>query len=243
MGTLLQMPHSNLQILEMEREVNIDFSEDILIIVPVIVITLLVIPINSTIITWITVIKEKTLIDDMIMYDCLANIGFVASLSCRFFQKDDDIFCMAVLVFTYFFVHVNRVIPVSIVIYRYLLVCHLDTAERIGKSRLKKILNLLTLLIPAFLSLLSLIYRNDMIYFLVCKSQEEVFYYDTDDFGVSFSGGFQNNNPIYHPTRIAGLIVCNAYILAVPVGYYKIYTFIEKHNRQMRGESTRQLKF
>ena len=48
----------------------------------------------------------------------------------------------------WFYVQLNRLIPVTIALYRYLLVCRNEATERFGKERLARGLNILTQLLP-----------------------------------------------------------------------------------------------
>ena len=77
MGPVLHFDNSSLLVINIEREVNFDIPEDDAA-HPLLALTLTVFPVNAIIIFWVTVIKEKTLIDAMILYDCVANLGLLS---------------------------------------------------------------------------------------------------------------------------------------------------------------------
>ena len=89
---------------------------------------------------------------------------------------------------------------------------------------------------PLFLCFLGNFFLGDILKFLVCVGREEAFYYQIEDFYIE--NGFHpvNNLPIYHPLQIFNAFVLHAFIFVVPVGYYKIYKFIEDQNKKPLGQ-------
>ena len=82
-------------------------------------------PVNSYVVYWIRDRANPSLVDNMIYLDCIANIGLLMSI---FFTYPKQIwnnvpFCLLTQMCRSFFMTLNRVIPVTIAIYRYILVC------------------------------------------------------------------------------------------------------------------------
>ena len=48
----------------------------------------------------------------------------------------------------WFYLSINRLIPVTIAVYRYLLVCRNQATEQFGKEKLGKVLNVSTHVLP-----------------------------------------------------------------------------------------------
>ena len=62
--------------------------------------------------------------------------------------------CMFILIVNTLFFSMNRVIPVTIAIFRYILVCKAEQAERIGKARLARFLSCFNYLVPILMIIL-----------------------------------------------------------------------------------------
>ena len=63
-----------------------------------------------------------------------------------------------------------------------------------------------------------------------------MFFYDLDNFYLPVERGQNAKTPFYHPIRLGDTIVANAFIIVVPIGYYRIYSFLQDHNLQLQGE-------
>ena len=50
-------------------------------------------------------------------------------------SSDYTSYCLLTLITTNFFSHLNRTVPITIAIFRYILVCRAETAERFGKTK------------------------------------------------------------------------------------------------------------
>ena len=213
-------------------------DKDLVQMIVMIVLTLMIILVNLTIIIWIKVSKDKTLIDNMILLDCLANIALTMSMASVIIIRvwDNDIICLIKASSDFFFSYINRMIPLAIVGYRYILVCHVDVAERIGNAKLGNSLIECTIVISILLTAAFIFFAGDTLPFLVCQGREESFYYEFGNFYQPPPRGFMNKLDIYHPSRIFGTISLCAFIFVVPFGYYKIYKFLENHNNQQVGE-------
>ena len=105
--------------------------------------TFLILTVNSYVLYWIKH-KNQTLIDIMIVQDCVGNIGCMV---CFFFHFPrliwhNEAFCIFRLMVTQFFTSLNRALPLTIATYRYFLVCHAERAEMFGKKKFAKLLNI-----------------------------------------------------------------------------------------------------
>ena len=112
------------QINETDRIINQENDSTVLNNLMMVVSVLLVGTVNVYVLFWIKK-KNRTLVDSMILLDCVANIG---GLLGQFFGYPKQLwvnvpFCRFALIFRWFFLILNRVIPVTIAIYRYILVC------------------------------------------------------------------------------------------------------------------------
>ena len=115
-----------------------------------------------------------------------------------------------------------------------------ETAERFGKARLAVHLMLINNLVPIALSVMSLIYANDIFRYTVCMGREEIFLHDLDhlleDVGLPvWSYGRFISLPLYHPVRLAINVVSFSFTLVVPFAYIAIYCFRKNHDRQVQG--------
>ena len=82
-------------------------------------------PVNSYVMYWIRHRTNPSLIDSMIFLDCIANIGMLMSNFLAYPKQiwNNIPFCLMSLTSSSFFNLLNRTIPVTIAIYRYILVC------------------------------------------------------------------------------------------------------------------------
>ena len=115
-----------------------------------------------------------------------------------------------------------------------------ETAERFGKARLAVHLMLINNLVPIALSVMSLIYANDIFRYTVCMGREEIFLHDLehllDDVGLPvWSYGRFISLPLYHPIRLVMNVVFLSFILVVPFAYISIYCFRKKHDSGVEG--------
>ena len=82
-------------------------------------------PVNSYVMYWIRDRTNPSLVDSMIFLDCIANIGVLLSILLTYPKQiwGNVPFCLFTQMCKMFFLTLNRVIPVTIAIYRYILVC------------------------------------------------------------------------------------------------------------------------
>ena len=81
---------------------------------------LLVVLVNSLVLYWVK-IKNASLVDRLILLDCVANVGGMLSLFLVYPRQvwGNQPFCIITIAVRFFFHLLNRVIPVTIAIYRY----------------------------------------------------------------------------------------------------------------------------
>ena len=82
-------------------------------------------PVNSYVMYWIRDRTNPSLVDSMIYLDCITNIGLLLSILLTYPKQiwGNIPFCLFTQACKSFFITLNRVIPVTIAIYRYILVC------------------------------------------------------------------------------------------------------------------------
>ena len=72
---------------------------------------------------------------------------------------ENNCICLLTIIINFFFVYANRVIPVTIAIFRYILVCKAETAERFGKPKLARLLIVVIYLIPTIGVIAAVVFR------------------------------------------------------------------------------------
>ena len=99
--------------------VNQRLEGDILFNVAIIVSTLSVILVNTSVMSWL-VNETRSLVDQLILVDCAANIGGQVAVVLFYCQFTSAVpFCMFKLIVTDFFRILNQVVPIAIAIYRW----------------------------------------------------------------------------------------------------------------------------
>ena len=114
----------------------------------------------------------------------------------------------------------NRVLPVTIALFRYLLVCKAETAERFGKTKLARLLTLVNFLVPTLMVIGSIVCRDHVHYYTKCIGREEIYEFDLDHLEngakTLWDKGVTLSLPIYHPFRIVTYLVMLSYIVVIP---------------------------
>ena len=102
-----------------------------------------------------------------------------------------------------------RVIPITIVFYRYLMVCHVDYCLEKGEKKIRKILLRMCLVFPIFLGSLSLFYKDNMRDSVMCNGREELLLFNINNFleDISYDGSVFNL-PFHHPYKIFAIFLC-----------------------------------
>ena len=98
---------------------------DLLNILPITVAHLIGLPGNSYVIYWIRDRANPSLVDSMISLDCIANIGVLLGIFLTYPKQiwQNAAICRFKMVYKAFCLCLSRVIPLTIAIYRYILVC------------------------------------------------------------------------------------------------------------------------
>ena len=110
--------------------VNQKLEGDILLNVVIVVAFIFIISVNASVISWL-VNKTRTLVDKLIFVDCIANIGGQVAVVLHYGQFSSAVpFCMFKHFVTLFFFILNRVVPITIATYRYILVCQYLKTKR-----------------------------------------------------------------------------------------------------------------
>ena len=101
-----------------------------------------------------------------------------------------------------------RVIPITIVFYRYLMVCHVDYCLEKGEKKIRKILLRMCLVFPVLVGSLSLFYKDNMRDSVICNGREEMLRFNTNNFleDISYDESVFNL-PFHHPFKILAMFL------------------------------------
>ena len=132
-----------------ENSVNIiDLTGDLVFTIPILLLTIIINLYARKVIS----AKDKTLINTLLMRDCIANIlcsVFQAFSFSPWFFVEVSPFCATFVALFYGLVIFNRLVPVSIVVFRYLMVCHaafcFNTGEKFIWKWIMRIMNFTTI--------------------------------------------------------------------------------------------------
>ena len=139
----------------------------------------------------------------------------------------------------FFFFFLNRIVPITISTYRYILVCQNQKAERFGKVKLGRILIFATSLVTILGTVFSVVYRDDYLSYTHCIGREETFtdYLREEEVDPSLRNtGRYISLPLYHPARLLYFLVAMTYFLMTPMVYGAIYRFRRNHDRTVTGK-------
>ena len=162
-------------IIENSEPVNIkDLTGDLVFTIPILLLTIII---NLYARKGISA-KDKTLINNLLMKDCLANIlsSVVQIFSFRpWIFVEVSPFCATFLGLFYSLVIFNRLVPVSIVVFRYLMVCHAAFCFNRGEKWIWKwIMRILNFTTVVF-GVSTFSHFNDSLGYLKCMGREENF--------------------------------------------------------------------
>ena len=129
----------------------------------------------------------------------------------------------------------NRLIPISIVLFRYTMVCKAVLTVNMGESVLSNIVYKTTLLIPIFFGVVGATKLNKVRFFLICMGREERFMYETSDFFKQSRFGQSIKLPFWDPFRLSFNFLSFSFLLVVPVFYFLIYNFRNKQTTRIQG--------
>ena len=150
--------------------------------------------------------------------------------------------CRLILMVTTYFSLLNRVIPITISIYRYLMICQAERTEVFGKAKLARLLNTVNSLVPVLMTIILLVYAEDFFPYTACLGREEIFHVDLNNLLGDADLSFWNRSrflrlPIYHPVRLTYLLTLLTYSLLIPGVYLAIFRFRWKQDRTVEGSS------
>ena len=216
-------------------------ESDILFNVAIAFASLFITSVNVSVIYWL-VNKTRTFVDQMILVDCVANIGGLVAYVCHYGHFTNNApFCMLVHIIRFSFHFLNRIVPINISTYRYILVCQNQRAERFGKAKLRR-----TLIFSASLFLIlaiasSVVYKDDFRSYMYCIGRMETFHGYLDNIGEEIEVSWWKTGryvslPIYHPARLIHVLVLVAYFLMTPLVYAAIFRFRSNQDRSVAGK-------
>ena len=101
-----------------------------------------------------------------------------------------------------------RVIPMIIILYRYLMVCRVDFCLKLGEKKLCEILLRICWVLPTFMASLALFYSDNMRGFIMCTGREEILRFNTNNFleDVSYDESLMTL-PFHHPYKILRVLL------------------------------------
>ena len=143
--------------------------------------------------------------------------------------------CSFITSYAFFASLLNRLLPVGIVIYRYIYVCKSSWVPDADKrSNLEVALSTSILAITLGLTFGSWVYQDKYIHFLNCMRKQNILFQSEQEMtGLAF------NLPIYHPFHALTTIAFFIFSVLVPVGYFLIYRFRKKDNYHVSGLNER----
>ena len=221
--------------------INQDFEAGVVMHVMIAIVTFFIVAVNCWVISCMCS-KTQTLVDSMILQDCVANMGGLVSFFFHYpkIVWGSDHWCRFTLIVTCFFTILNRVIPITIAIYRYLLVCQAEKTAAFGKTKLARLLLTTNSLVPLGMTILILAYAESYFPYTVCLGREEIFHVDLNDLLGEADPSFWNMSrfmrlPIYNPVRLAFLLMMLTYSLLIPGVYLGMFWFRWKQDRTVTG--------
>ena len=210
--------------------------------VMVVVVANFVVFVNSWVIYFMCSKTRSALIDNMILQDCVANLGGLVSFFLHYPKLvwGSDHWCRFTLLVSTYFILLNRVIPITIAIYRYLLICHDEKIQRFGRTKLARLLNTTNSLVPVVLTIIPLVYAEDVYLYSACLGRKEIFHKDLNNLLGDEDLSFWNKGrflslPLYHPARLAYFLTLLTYSLLIPGYYLGIFRFRWKQDRTVEG--------
>ena len=199
---------------------------------------------TATINIWaVTVIrgKERTSLHTAIVYDCFANILSMAILSflqSPWYRLGSPILCTLQLFLTNFFFNWNKLFPVGIAAFRYLMVFHAVFCHKQGGERkIWRILNGLILGLCLANAVITSIVRTSSKGYLRCIDREEMFRRaDLEDFFQPLeASGLEFSGPLWSPHRLLLNATWFLFAFLVPIMYGAVFRFRRKHNNNITG--------
>ena len=133
----------------------------------------------------------------------------------------------------------NRLIPISIVIFRYIMVCKAILALKIGEKWISQMIYRFTVWVPILYGFVTPFFFWKVRIFCICMGGEEQFLFNTSDFLATPYGiwnlGSSFKQSFLHPFRLTFNIIMFAFVFVVPVFYFLIYKFRDSQNSKAPG--------
>ena len=85
------------------------------------------------------------------------------------------------------------------------------------------------------MGLMSIVYRDNNLIFLLCMGREEWFKFDLENLFTQFVGGTSLNMENAHPFRVLLNTATFSFVFVVPVLYYKIFHFRKVQDSGIQG--------
>ena len=125
---------------------------------------------------------------------------------------------------------INRLIPVGIVLYRFVYTCKADWVHSSHQRRRFHFLLVGVMFsFSVILTFFSYYYRNNSYIYLKCMNRVEEFYEKVEGSNMRVYWSL----PLYHPFHLLSIVVFYLYIVIVPTGYFLIYLFRRKMDSKL----------
>jgi len=135
-----------------------------------------------------------------------------------------------------------RLVPVSIGVFRYFMICRPVFTHNFGDRRLWRLIQAKVVLVTGGMGYWSYFYKGDSILYLRCMAREETFWFNTDDFyteTIQDQRGYQvvAGLDLMDPMHLTFFVINLSYLLVVPSVYLAIFRFRKTHDNNIRGIS------
>ena len=237
------MENFRLNLTILEKHLDLEDLSSIPIMVFIVITVGCIVIINSLLLNYLKR-SNSTLINNLIICDCVVNLANIPRiLKLLNGVPYPNITCLPMHMFTNFITYVNRLLPIGIVLYRYVYVCrHSWVLTSFGKRILDSVIVGLILGCSLFLVVITSVYKENYRTYLECVGRVFQYHFDVQDF--LFDGrekGIVWILPFFHPVRVLCNLMFYSYIIIVPVGYFKIYSFTRNQATTVIGlnESSR----
>ena len=137
--------------------------------------------------------------------------------------------------FWFSLVIINRLIPVAIVIFRYIMVCKAILAFNMGDKALANIVYKFTIWIPVLYGITTIFYLKKLDMFLLCMGKEEQFLFQIPHFFEDPSSGTEIKLPLLNPFRLSFNVIAFSFVFIVPMFYFLIYKFRKSQTNAVQG--------
>ena len=146
--------------------------------------------------------------------------------------------CTPYLFYWVFLLTWNRLIPVGIAIFRYLMVCHAVVCHNFGgERRIWRVLNSFILGFCLFGGAIASATRTSSFSYLRCTNREEIFRRTqlTDFYEPLEVGGIEFSGPIWSPNRLFHNTTLHVFAFLVPLLYGAVFVFRMKNAVTVSG--------